>query len=61
MTRRLSTLFMTTQGIATNKPAAVAFNARLRPILIDATAIVPDVPTVRNVSMIPCTVPSRPI
>ena len=52
---------MTTQGIATTSPAAVAFRARLRPIMMVVTAIAPDVPMVWKVSMMPNTVPSRPI
>ena len=32
--------------MATSSPAAVALSARLRPIMIDATANVPDVPIV---------------
>ena len=35
---------MTTQGIATSSPAAVALSARLRPIMIEVTAMAPDVP-----------------
>ena len=37
---------MTTHGIATSSPAAVALSARLRPIMIDVTANAPDVPMV---------------
>jgi hypothetical protein len=34
LTRRRSTLFMTTQGMATSSHAAVALSARLEPIMI---------------------------
>ena len=61
MTFRRSTLFMTTQGIATSNPTAVAFSARLSPIMMALTAMVPEVPIVWKVSMMPSTVPSRPI
>ena len=37
---------MTTQGIATSSPTAVAFSARLSPIMMALTAMVPEVPIV---------------
>ncbi len=52
---------MTTQGIATRSPAAVAFSARLNPTMTELTAMVFEVPIVWKVSMIPRTVPKSPM
>ncbi len=48
-------------GNSDEQPTAVAFKAKLRPIIIVVTANAPEVPIVWNVSIMPSTVPSSPI
>src|SRR3990167_5052196 len=60
-TTRRSALFSPTQGMATPMPTAVALSARARPTMMVFTSMAPLLPRASKVSMMPSTVPSRPM